>query len=538
MLVAAIRHLNYRYTKQQNDLLTDINFTIQNDSKMGLIGPNGCGKSTLLRLVKGEIPSNSGHIDFVKAPTIAYLPQELTVTESCTIADYCWSMKPGLATIKQQLDLLTDDITTEQSSLYDEFYQAGGYEFEANIFTKLKQFNFAEADMDRAVKSLSGGEQTKLGLCGLALQDADILLLDEPSNHLDASSLQWLEQYLQNCDKPFLLISHDRHLLNCCVTDIIAIDKGESTHFSGNYDFYKQQKSERQQQLLAAQAKHKKEMKQLHQAAVQREQWSKVKQKHTRSVTKTGRICKRDDGSLPASKEKLTYQVAAVRARMQQAIEKQTADKPFVQKKRKLMNNSTVEISNKVVLQAQGLTKKIAGKVLFTDLSIELVRGGRLAICGENGSGKSTLLRILISSLVADVGEVYWPPQVKYAYYDQMALNLNPQQTPLESCQQYCQDETLIRTTLGQLFFETDLINVAIKSLSQGERAKLALTHVLLQPSNVLILDEPCNHLELAAREALEIMLLQYEGSIIFVSHDRHFCDILATDSCRLEKLA
>ena len=538
MLVVTLRHLNYRYPKQTKDILTDINVTIQSHSKIGLIGNNGCGKSSLLHLVKGEISPNSGQIDFVQPSVIAYLPQEIKVMPASTISDYCWSMQPELSSMKKQLDIMHQRgaMSMEQAGLYDDFYQAGGYEFEANILAKLKQFDFNEGDLARRISSLSGGEQTKLGLCAVTLLDADLLLFDEPSNHLDAGMLQWLETYLQNLTKPFLLISHDRHLLNSCVTEIVAIDNGHSQHFSGNYDFYKQQTYEHQQQLIAAQEKNKKKIKQLQHAAVQREQWSKVKQMPTRSVTKTGRICKRDDGSLPASKEKLTYQVAAVRARIQHAIAKQQAEKPFVQKQRKLISNCGDTVSNKIVLYVKGLSKTRADKMLFSQLDFELARGDRLAIVGDNGCGKTTLLRILIGSLTADAGEVCWSPQVKFAYYDQLALNLDPEKTALDSCQDYCDDETLIRTTLGQLFFTAALINMPIKSLSPGERAKLALTYVLLQPSNVLILDEPCNHLELAAREALEVMLMQYTGSIIFVSHDRVFCDRIATAHCHLLK--
>lgn len=534
MLVASIQHVNFRYPKQTTDLLNDITFAVHSNSKLGLMGNNGSGKSTLLQLIKGDFSPDSGQIEWSHSCQVAYLPQQLPVSETDTIEDYCWSMQPELVQLRHQLATLGDDMSAEQAGLFDDFYQAGGYEFEAKLAEQLASFEFAPEDFTRKVKTLSGGEQTRLGLCALSLLQADLLLLDEPSNHLDHAMLVWLENYLQQLSIPFILISHDRQLLNQCVNEIVMLEKGTSQHFSGNYDFYLQQTAATQQRLQTAYEKQQKKIKQLQQAAVQREQWSKVKQKHSRSVTKTGRVCKRDDGSLPASKGRLTRQVAAVRERLTQELEKQKADKPFITKQRRLKGQDKLDISNQFILQVSNLSKKFDHKPLFTDLSFVVEQGSRFAIGGVNGAGKTSLLKILTEQLPADQGTVYWPPQVKYLYYDQMALNLNATSTALEHCLLFNRDQTLIRTTLGQLFFPAESINTPINLLSKGERAKVALACLLLQPSNVLILDEPCNHLELSAREALEEMLQQYQGTIIFVSHDRHFHVRLATESLNL----
>lgn len=521
MLVANIRHCSYHYSSQ--DLLIDINFTITSDSKIGIIGNNGCGKSTLFKLLRGLLIPLTGTIEFVSNPMIGYLPQQLEFNRQTTVMDYCWQIKPELACLKQKLDDLTEAVTAEQVSLYDQFYQAGGYEYESEILNCLTQFEFEPEDLIKPIKYLSGGEQTKLGLCGLMLMHADLLLLDEPTNHLDTESTIWLENHLQQTKKPYLLISHDRQLLNSCANQILEIENGSSELFVGNYDCYYQTKRKRQASLLQYHEQHKKKLKQLQQAAVQREQWSKIKQKHSRSVTKTGRICKRDDGSLPASKERLTRQAAAVRARMKHSIEQHQAQKPFFNKQRQLMNNDAKQVKNNVLLHVKNLTKSYDDRTLYRDLCFQVQPGAGLAINGNNGCGKSTLLKILVGEEVPDAGEIVWSSQAKVAYYDQKVENLNVKQSVLQNCLRYSENETLIRTTLGQLFFLMELINAPIDALSPGERAKVALCCMLLQPSNVLILDEPCNHLEIRAREALQIALQKYKGSIVLVSHDRHF---------------
>jgi ATPase subunit of ABC transporter with duplicated ATPase domains len=267
---------------------------------------------------------------------------------------------------------------------------------------------------------------------------------------------------------------------------------------------------------------------------VQRQQWSKIKQKPTRSVTKTGRICKRDDGSLPENKGRMTHSAKAIKKRMQQAIEREQVNKPYLEKKRQLSLSTSKMVNNSRVLQLENLTKQIGKKLLFAELNLSLATGSRLAITGANGCGKSTLLRILLGYQPVDSGTVTWAMQAEFAYYDQMATKLDLNATVIENCRTVNQDETLIRTTLGQLLFAGDLVQQTVNNLSFGERSKVALAMVLLQQANILVLDEPTNHLEINAREALEVALQAYTGTIIFVSHDRYFCDKLATEELAL----
>lgn len=527
MFVVNLQHLQYRHPGQISDLLTDITFCVQHQSRLGLIGANGAGKSTLLRLLLGRLKPDAGNLRWAEGSKLGYLPQELSYQTDMTVTDYLWSLRPELARLQHAVEHYAEG---DDAAVFDEFYQGGGYQFATEIEATLPRFGFTPEILTRPVAELSGGEKTKLGLARLLLAKANVLLLDEPSNHLDAKTLTWLEDYLSSINLPYILISHDRALLNRCVNEIVLLEHGTSKHYAGNYAFYQQQREQEQQQQLAQYEKQTQKLKQLQQAAVEREQWSRVKQKHSRSVTKTGRICKRDDGSLPASKERMTHTTAALRSRIKTQLEKAKVDKPFIQKQRGLTAGTGQRVANQFVLEVTSLTKAYTDKVLFQDLRFVVEQGSRLAITGANGSGKSTLLKILLGLEQADAGEIYWPPQVKVAYYAQEAENLNLQQSALDNCLAVCEDQTLIRTSLGQLFFPMTQLEVPMVKLSQGERSKLALVVLLLKPANVLLLDEPCNHLEIASREALEQALQRYPGTIVFVSHDRAFREGIMSD--------
>ena len=528
MLDISIHHLHYRYPTQLQDLLSDISFTINSQSRIGLVGHNGCGKTTLFKLLCREIEPTAGSITGAVI-NIAYLRQEILPNAQQNIADYLWEIKPELLLLQQRLQQLAINPTAADTTVYDDFFTAGGYDFTAKINKILPKFNFTIEDLPRNINELSGGEQTKLALLRLLLTDPALLLLDEPTNHLDAPTLIWLEDYLLNLTIPYIIISHDRAILNRCMQQIVEVEDGRSTIYQGSYDFYQQQKTLCYQQDLVSHQQQKRKIRHLQQAAVQREQWSKIKQKQTRSVTKTGGICKRDDGSLRISRGRMTNVAKAIKKRQQHVLEKEQANKPYLEKKRDLLLQSAAIVNKTILLNIENLGKTIGNKQLFSELNLQLPTGTRLAITGANGCGKSTLLRLLTKNLPLDTGKITWAAKAKLAYYNQMASHLNLQATVLENCSQLSQDQTLIRTTLGQLLFNNDLVGQLVGTLSLGERSKVALAMILLQQANVLLLDEPTNHLEIAVRLALEDALINYSGTVIFVSHDRDFRDKLMT---------
>lgn len=524
----------FAYEGQVEVLFDDLNFEIDHGYKVGLIGKNGCGKTTLLKILLGNLLPLKGDLHRRENLRIGYLPQEVRFPETITVSEYLWQAEPRLAHLKNRIETMTDYNDPQNLTCFAEFEERGGYQFEVRFEKVLAEFQFNENMLSRSISTLSGGEKTKIALCQTILREPNLLLLDEPTNHLDMETLIWLEQYLDQTSLPFLVISHDRAFLDHCVNRVWELEFQELREYRGNYSFYKQEKMEEFQLKMHQYENQQRKIKQLKKTLGQRKGWALTHQGQTGT-----------EGRAPAYESITNFSRKAmkraknVEKRLEMMLEKEEAKKPFIEKERKVMMPDT-NLKTRFVLRVENLSKSFTTKMVFENISFAVENGARLAITGRNGSGKSTLLKIICGQLNADAGQFSWTPQVTLGYYAQELENLDFSQTIIDEVLQGRQDkeqQTFARTILGTLNIVRDQVYQRIDSLSLGERCKVSLTKIILSGANVLVLDEPTNHLEISAREAIEDALLNFTGTIIFVSHDRYLREKLTTHEIDMDTL-
>jgi ATP-binding cassette subfamily F protein 3 len=523
--------ISFEYGGETEPLLTDVSFEINKDNKIGLVGRNGCGKTTLLKIMTGEYKPVKGKLYLKSRIKIGFLPQETIINEEVKGTDFLWQSRPDLYLYKKKLDQIENLNNSEDLDIFSKFEDSGGYLFENTFEKTLSKFEFNENILERTISSLSGGEKTKMSLCQIVLKEPDILLLDEPTNHLDLATLSWLENYLRKLHIPFVVISHDRTFLDNCVSCIWELDSGALKTYAFNYSFYKYEKETEYKRNLHLFENQQKKIKQLKKTAIDRKKWADTHQ------PKTGK-----NGYAPVY-ESITNHArkAAKRAknidkRIEMMVEKEEAKKPILERKSIITFNSE-GIKNKNILAIEDLKKSFENIVVFENLHLKVPNGTRLAVVGKNGSGKSTFFKIITGKISSDDGSYLWAPQTKIGYYSQEHETLNQDNTILdEVLQGKCLEQTNARIILGRLNICKDKVYQEIKSLSIGERSKVALAKIIVSESNVLVLDEPVNHLEILAREALEEALLAFTGTILFVSHDRYFQEKIATDVFDMDK--
>ncbi len=516
-------NIAFRYDNQPDMLFENVSFAVHEHSRIGLIGKNGCGKSTLLDILRKKINPVEGVLYHKPELSIGYLPQELDLPPANSGLSFIWNSNPTLAALKQKIDQLEHFTPEQVSSILSEYERNRGYDFEITIEKVTTRFGFNNEMLSRKTVSLSGGEQTRLSLCRILLKEPDVMLLDEPTNHLDIEVLDWLESFLNEIKIPYIIISHDRHILDVCVTSILDLTQEGVMHYSGNYSFYKQEKERELHQKIHVYEEQKKKIKKLNIAARKRTQWAHSHQAETGS-----------EGYAPVYEcvsnlaKNAMQQAKNLQRRTERLIEKAEAEKPFIEKKRNF-HFENLKVKSKQVLAVENLAKTIGSNNVLQNIELHLMTGERVAIIGKNGSGKSTLLKILTGHLNEYQGEMAWSPQVEIGYYSQDHENLNFDNTVMEEV--VCGDkqkQTFARTVLGCLRISEQLVHNQIKTLSIGERSKVALAKIIVSGANVLVLDEPTNHLEIAAREALEDALRSYTGTIIFATHDRFLIEKIA----------
>lgn len=496
-------------------ILQHIYFQIQEKERIGLVGVNGAGKSTLLKILAGELSYDSGEIHKSKDVTIGYLAQNSGLNSSQTIWEEMLDVFRPLLNLESELRQLEQKITEkaeqgDESSAYTSllktydhkseiFREQGGYEIEAKIRGVLHGMGFGDFPKETVIHQLSGGQKTRLALCKLLLLEPHILMLDEPTNYLDIETLSWLEDYLRHYPGAIVVVSHDRYFLDKLVDTIYEIERTRSKRYTGNYSSYLEQKQKNYEIELKQYEQQQSEiskMQEFIQKNIVRASTTKRARSRRKALEKMERL-ERPDGDLK-------------RASFSFEIEKPTG---------------------KDVLKVDSLRFAYPDHPpLFQNVSFELHRGEMVALVGPNGTGKSTLLQVLLHKLVAEEGTIQWGSNVTIGYYDQEHQFLQPHHTVLEEVwNEYPHmEEVKIRTVLGNFLFSGDDVLKRIGDLSGGEKARVNLAKLMLKKANVLVMDEPTNHLDLFSKEILESALIDFEGTVLFISHDRYFLNKLA----------
>ena len=490
----------------ENQVLKNVSFHIEDHEKAAIVGINGAGKTTLLRIIVGEMTPDDGQVVLAKDKTLGYLAQNSTVDTSHTIYEELLSVKADLLRLEEKIrecennmkhadgDAL-EDLMKQYTSLTHAFETGGGYLYRSELVGVLKGLGFTEDEFSKPVATLSGGQKTRVALGRLLLQNPDLIILDEPTNHLDMNSIAWLETYLLNYKGAVLIVSHDRYFLDRIAGKVIEIDQSKATTFMGNYSDYAVKKEQLRVAAWNAYMNQQREI------------------KHQEDVIEKLKSFNREKSIKRAeSREKMLDKIEVI-------------EKPSEVRTDMKLTLTPRILSGNDVLTVEHLSKSFDSHKLFTDVNFEIKRGEHVAIIGDNGSGKTTLLKILNGLVPADQGTFRLGSNVEIGYYDQEHHVLHSEKTLFEEISDdypYL-NNTQIRNVLAAFLFTGEDVFKRISDLSGGERGRVSLAKLVLSNANFLILDEPTNHLDIMSKEILEDALNGYEGTILYVSHDRYF---------------
>jgi len=502
-----------------NPIFQDVDLEILEDERIGLVGENGSGKSTLFKLLAGLEMPTQGTIARRRNLTIGYLTQEIDAEmHTQTIFEAVSKTSPELVTLQQLLHTLEEQMSNpsiaadeeamtrvlERYGKTQERYEAlGGYTLGHKVEAVLSGLGFPESMYEQKVGSLSGGEKKLVNLARILLQMPDLLLLDEPDNHLDLQAKAWLEYYIQDYPGTVLIISHDRHLLDRSVTKIFELEDGEISSYAGNYSYYvveRQRRLEKLQELYSAQ---RDEIKRLEISMRRLKGWAKLNSKFA---------------------SKAEYMAKRVEQAREEAVDRPTLVRD------KIKVGLDAERSGKKVLEIQGLSKVIDGYTLFEPFDLTVLYGERVGIVGANGSGKTTLLKTMLGLIPATKGTVKIGASVVTGYYAQEQETLPFESTPIDFVRRLKNmTEPQAISFLHSLLFSFADIHTPIAQLSGGEKSRLQIARLRLSNANFLLLDEPTNNLDIASTEVLEKALEEFDGTVLTISHDRYFLDTIAT---------
>jgi ATP-binding cassette subfamily F protein 3 len=491
-------------------ILKDITFNINEGEKIGLIGANGAGKSTLFKILTNQMEYDSGELFIDKSKELGYLSQNLSLDSNNTIYTELLSVFESLIDMEERLHNLEEKmkepydaskeeyhnkIIRDYTTLTEVYENRGGYTYKGEISRVLKGLGFTEADFDKSISILSGGQKTRVALCKLLLRKPEILLLDEPTNHLDLDAIEWLENYLKDVKGTIIVISHDRFFLDAITNKTIELIGGTAHCYNGNYTTFVDLKEKNKEVMQKAY--------ELQQAEIKRQEEIIAKYKSF-------------------NREK---SVRAAESR-QKALDKiERIEAPIKDPKASKIRFETQIKSGNDVLYVENLSKSFGEKLLFEGLNMDIKREEKIALIGENGRGKTTLFRIIMDKIPSDKGVKVLGKNVFVGYYDQEQSNLDHNKTILDEVWDDFPHMTTteIRSALAAFLFTGDDVFKQISKLSGGEKCRINLLKLMLSKSNFLLLDEPTNHLDIISREALEDAILNYDGTIILISHDRYF---------------
>lgn len=494
-----------------NQILKSISFHVNEKEKVAIVGINGAGKSTLLKIIMKEMPADDGEVILSKGSTIGYLAQHQNLSSDSTIYDEMLTVKQDVIDLDANIRTLElemkhasgsqlDQMLNTYTRLTHEFEQKNGYAYKSEVNGILKGLGFIEDDFDKKVNTLSGGQKTRIALGKLLLSKPDIILLDEPTNHLDLLSIAWLETFLLNYNGAVIVVAHDRYFLDKVVSKVVELDFSKCQTFEGNYSDYAEKKAMLQNAMLKQYLNQQQEI------------------KHQEEVIAKLRSFNREKSIKRAeSREKMLDKIERV-------------DRPVEHTEMHFHLEPRV-MSGNDVLAVTGLAKAYEHLTLFQDLNFEIKRGEKVAIIGNNGTGKTTILKIINGQVEADAGQIKLGSKVHVGYYDQEHQVLAPEKTLFDELQDTYPnlDNTAIRNILAAFLFTEDDVFKRIKDISGGERGRVSLAKLMLSEANLLILDEPTNHLDITSKEILENAINHYNGTVLYVSHDRYFINKTAT---------
>ncbi|MEK5208537.1 MULTISPECIES: ABC-F family ATP-binding cassette domain-containing protein [unclassified Psychrobacillus] len=512
MIVLQVNQITKSFNGE--DILTNVKLEVQDRDRVALVGRNGAGKSTLLKIIAGEMSYDSGEIIMPKNIRLGYLEQHAGLESKLTIWDEMKTIFSHLINSEKELRSLESQMAdpsvyedTEAyarvAATYDElqlaFNEAGGYRFESDIRSILHGMQFFPEDYEKPVQALSGGQKTRLALAKMLLSKPDLLILDEPTNHLDIQTLSFLENYLKNYNGAVLIVSHDRYFLDQVVTFVYEVSRHNVARFVGNYSSYLTQKAknyELDSKKYEKQQEEKAKLEEFVSKNLARASTTKMAQSRRKVIEKTDWMDSPDGDEKSAS---FGF----------------TIDRP----------------SGNDVLRLEEIAVGYPNNTVSSNISFSVYKQDRIALVGPNGVGKSTLLKTIMKQLEAAGGKIQYGTNVQFGYYDQEQAALTGNKTALlELWDEWpLMNERDIRNVLGRFLFTGDDVQKTVSTLSGGEKARLALAKLMLLKANTLVLDEPTNHLDLDSKEVLENALLDFPGTIIFVSHDRYFINRIAT---------
>lgn len=504
MIIAQAQDLEQRFGG--NTIFSNISFSVPDNARIGLVGPNGAGKTTLLKIMTGQQEPTSGQFTINKGLKVGYIAQENALDEDKTIWDEMLTVFDNLIEKNKRITKMQEqiaehpedeDLLKRYDQLAYDFEQEGGFTYQAEIKSILNGFNFKENTWQKVIRTLAGGEKTRLAFVKLLLQKPPVLLLDEPTNYLDLDTLDWLEAFLKNYQGAIITVSHDQYFLDHLANQIFELNFGKLTTFKGNYSQYVKERELMDSQQEAAYEKQQEKIK----------KEEEFIQKNLVRASTTKRAQSR-----------------------RKALDKMERIKPPKHKQKVRINFTSDRPSGKEVLIAKDLTIGYPDKTMVSDIDFQVNKNDRVAIIGPNGIGKSTLLKTIMKKLEPKDGSIKYGASLDIGYYDQELQSLDPSKTVLDTIwdRHKTMPEKDARSILASFLFTAEDIDKTVGQLSGGQKARLTLTVLSLEKDNFLLMDEPTNHLDIEAKEVLEQALDNYDGTLLFVSHDRYFINELA----------
>ena len=513
MIDISVQNLVKSFDAELN-ILNGLTFQVQSGERVGIMGKNGSGKTTLFKILSGEMEYDSGEITFAPGKKVGLISQIPDYPAQYTVMDVLQEAFAELDGIRRQMDALTDLMTASApptilrryDDLHARFEALGGYDTQVQTDKICNGLGIPNTMRQQAFATLSGGEKTRVNLARLLLQNTDILLLDEPTNHLDMHSVEWLEEYILSFKGTVLTVSHDRYFLDRIVQRIVEIKDGKAEFYSGNYSFYAEEKEARYLQQMKQYEKEQDKLQQLGYTLERMKGWG-------------------------INNRTLYRRAMSIQHRMERI---EQTERPT---KERTMRGGFEETSfqGDEVFSVKNVAKRFGDRLLFSQVELSVKGGERIAILGDNGTGKTTFLQVLLG-LEPGEGRIRFGPTVKTAYLEQNVRFSHPERTLYDTMlyEKNCTPQTA-RDRLGAFLFRGEDVFKTVKNLSGGEKSRLRLCMLMDEKVNFLVLDEPTNHLDIASREWIERAVEDYEGTLLFVSHDRYFTQRFATRIWELE---